>query len=1611
MRRILQTLLMLVAIAVSASAQYWESGTMKTNSFYNYTSGGNTYSKTEVSYLINPEVDGCVEVGTAALGAVLITNITLYAVTDGNEAYVASDNQALTVNDVAAGIYRVKISGRPTDSEGRGGNFTASYVFTPATWINDPEPNNDWTQSSLIDNGATQHGHLGYRHDNSRDTKDWFRIVVPDEGTVTFSTTTTTSLRLGSLNMYTLKAADDGEEADVAFRNSKDMDGYGADTTIVYTVPDVKPGTYYIRLDRYAGFGSYKLKYTFAASSYKPDSDDNDTWDKAVAMQLDTPTEGRLGYYFNGDTDTRDWMIIRVPEEGKVTFTTKTETTLRLGSLNIFTLNDDGTDTKYRSSKDMDGYGEDVTVVYEVPDMQAGTYYIRLDRYTGYGGYELTAYFTSHAATADAEPNNEWTEAITLNSGPSVSGQLGYSYNNNTDTRDWYKIVVPKEGKAVFSTTTETTLRLGSLNMYTYNADSTDTKFRNSQDMDGYGADTTIVYTVPDLKAGTYFLRLDRYSGYGTYSLQYVFTPNSRQNDDEPNDEWTQAKEVMDGSVQQGGLGYNYQNDTDTKDWFKITVPDEGTMVFAATTETTLRLGSLNVFVLNEDGSNVALRNSKDMDAYGADTTIVYTMPDVKAGTYYIRLDRYAGYGGYDLAYTFTQNPYAQDGADNDTWDKATVVDNNTTQEGRLGYKYANSDMDVRDWLRIDVPDEGSATFKATTDVTLRLGSLNMYTLKAAGDGEEADVAFRNSKDMDAYGADTTIVYTVPDLKPGTYYIRLDRYSGYGGYKLQYAFTPNVHSGDAATNDSVQGATRIELGTAQQGRLGHRYANDTDVYDWFYFDVPYVGSVSFSLTTETTLRLGSLNLYVPEADGDMRYVMSKDMDGYGKDTTVVFNMGGLGAGRYYIRQDRYSGCGGYTMKLDYVRNPYDRDNIDNPTFETRYQLTEGVTVSTTLGYEYIDRNDRDWYDLGMMHGRQIDVTICPDTTLTLVIGVVEMYRVKGYEDDGDPILERVASERLERSQATISYVDKGTEDSHYVFYIPRYSGYGGYTVLLGKDSQDGEVAAASNLNISVMTEGRNTVRKGVPCDNPITITNTSSAKSAPFIVAIAATDNVDIIGFHMHGRYSSEYLPIDSVTVMDDGEMQHTALFLVPSLDPWESYTFTMTSEGKGDIQYSRTYQEVTTAGGQKIIVSGTTFAVVTVLGYVVDAVVGDKINDFITDNVSAAFELDEEERQQYARCLGTTVDQLYQKKQETGIAAYSVNSVVKKAAGDVIGLLPYGKIAVKTVGILETMQQIIPSIRRRIWYWIYKDLGYITDDMTIADGKVAISDVVGSWDPNEMVGPQGVGDEHYIGDVKTINYRILFENKAEAGDAAYRVRISDELDPEVFDLSTVRFGETSHDGTGYNWEMTRDGNVLSWDIKGIELPPNVNAPEGEGYVTFSVDLKSGVKDGDVLKNKATIIFDKNFPIETNVFSNTIDLTAPVTTMAEANYNAEGTEVKVVCQSQDAASGVQSYLFFVSKDGGDYSYYGQSVTGELIYPVAAAGDYRFFALAIDNVGNTERIAPQSIQATQGISTVFTDGNTDGQLRIYTTDGRYVGNSLSGLKKGVYVIGGSKFVVK
>src|SRR5207247_2019290 len=58
-------------------------------------------------------------------------------------------------------------------------------------------------------------------------------------------------------------------------------------------------------------------------------------------------------------------------------------------------------------------------------------------------------------------------------------------------------------------------------------------------------------------------------------------------------------------------------------------------------------------------------------------------------------------------------------------------------------------------------------------------------------------------------------------------------------------------------------------------------------------------------------------------------------------------------------------------------------------------------------------------------------------------------------------------------------------------------------------------------------------------------------------------------------------------------------------------------------------------------------------------------------------------------------------------------------------------------------------------------------------------------------------------------------------------------------------------------------------------LPPNINPPEGEGNVSFTIRTKAGLPTDSQIANQASIRFDDNAPILTPTWVNAIDADRP----------------------------------------------------------------------------------------------------------------------------------------
>jgi hypothetical protein len=280
----------------------------------------------------------------------------------------------------------------------------------------------------------------------------------------------------------------------------------------------------------------------------------------------------------------------------------------------------------------------------------------------------------------------------------------------------------------------------------------------------------------------------------------------------------------------------------------------------------------------------------------------------------------------------------------------------------------------------------------------------------------------------------------------------------------------------------------------------------------------------------------------------------------------------------------------------------------------------------------------------------------------------------------------------------------------------------------------------------------------------------------------------------------------------------------------------------------------------------------------------------------------------------------------------------------------------------------------------------------------------VTSFDPNEIVGPQGFSDEHYISKNGNINYRIYFENKKTAGSSALEVFVKDTLNPTLFDFKTfsfnsISFGDTSINIQDYAKEFTvlvdmypkkeiivqvhgildTINGAISWEFRSLDritmelvedpdlgfLMPNINSPEGEGNVAFSCLLKKTVTHNTLISNKATIVFDFNAPIVTNTYTNRIDASTPTSFVNPIKAVQSSKTFDISWSGSDEGCGILNYNIFVSEDNKPYELWKvandqstASFTGE------GGKFYSFYCIASDSIGLTEGMKQSPETTTQ-----------------------------------------------
>ncbi|MGB4832145.1 MAG: T9SS type A sorting domain-containing protein [Chitinophagales bacterium] len=272
---------------------------------------------------------------------------------------------------------------------------------------------------------------------------------------------------------------------------------------------------------------------------------------------------------------------------------------------------------------------------------------------------------------------------------------------------------------------------------------------------------------------------------------------------------------------------------------------------------------------------------------------------------------------------------------------------------------------------------------------------------------------------------------------------------------------------------------------------------------------------------------------------------------------------------------------------------------------------------------------------------------------------------------------------------------------------------------------------------------------------------------------------------------------------------------------------------------------------------------------------------------------------------------------------------------------------------------------------------------------------VVGSFDPNDKLGPQGFGLTKSLNDNQPFTYLIRFENDSAATALAQTVRVLDSLDGAVFDYSTFELGYMSFGDTIVNIPSNQQhfdtyvdlrpelnivvkleanfddiSGVAEWKYIALDpnnylpvvdplagfLPPNIIAPEGEGSVFYTIHVKDSLENGVEISNKAYIYFDYNEPIITNEWTNALDNENPVSEVNDLPEFTANDLFMVSWSGADGGSQIENYDIYYSINGGDYLPWLLN-TSELSADFFGVYDstYAFYSIAKDSAGNLESI--------------------------------------------------------
>jgi hypothetical protein len=499
------------------------------------------------------------------------------------------------------------------DQGGGCGSYTISYSVEEPLYANDAEPNNDFDSALPLAPSTTVSGQLGYVNGTEMptDVDDYYVTVLESSGRITATV-------YGDNNLNKRIVLYDKDRVQLAFTGS----ALGTDTaTLVYDC--LAADTIYLRIDQTGGCGSYELSYGISSLTYANDAEPNDNVPSAVAVSLDTPIEGQIGYS-NGASrfDDDDFYQVDLPVNGSLQADLLLDDDL---SARILFYNADGTQISFSGSSTLSNS-------LFLDCLASGTYYVQVEQSADCGSYQLMLTQQTSIYADDIEPNSSIFDAIPISEGIAVEGRLGYQNGTVSpfDDDDYYVTVLSDDGFVSANAISDNGL---TQRLLIYNSDRVLLTFGGSSDTSSVGASCVAGDTV--------YVQIEHSSGCGGYTLTMDLQAPSFEQDAEPNNNISEINTTLQPNIAlEGHIGYTNgdANPFDDDDFYAFELESDGLMDFEL------------IFADGATGRLLIYKNSSLQTFAGSSDTVLFSsvLTDTSA-SWAVQVEQSSGCGGYSL--------------------------------------------------------------------------------------------------------------------------------------------------------------------------------------------------------------------------------------------------------------------------------------------------------------------------------------------------------------------------------------------------------------------------------------------------------------------------------------------------------------------------------------------------------------------------------------------------------------------------------------------------------------------------------------------------------------------------------------------------------------------------------------------------------------------------------------------------------------------------------------------------------------------------------------------------------------------------------------------------